>query len=92
MTKIAFDKLRQSMQHFLNFPEVEAAMDVLVAQRTQAAMLASVANDARSQAEVLAEYLQTDDANQEKLTLILGLSVWVAGKVEKDYCVPLRWW
>ncbi len=71
--KIAFEKVLESMSHFLDFKEVEDEIENLIEEAASLSLLTSAKNDGRPKAEVLADYLASD-SNEERIKLMVGMA------------------
>ena len=73
-SKIEFDKLKEYMKIFLDFPEVEKSMHGKIDETIQKIMLTSAQNGGRDPVDVLTDYLDAGKDTEDKLKFIIGLS------------------
>ncbi|MCY4129528.1 MAG: hypothetical protein OXG15_09870 [Gammaproteobacteria bacterium] len=80
MNKIDLDELRENMQHFLKFHDVEDAVERKIKELTESILLTTTMNGGRPSEDVLYDYLGSDDREQNRLKAIIALS---GGSLEK---------
>ena len=73
-SKIEFDKLKEHMKIFLDFPEVEKSMHGRIDETIQKIMLTSAQNGGRDPVDVLTDYLDAGKDTEDRLKFIIGLS------------------
>ena len=80
MNKISFDELLGVTSHFLNFPDVEAEMEQIIARRMQAALGATPNNGGRPRVDVIDDFLKDDGREQRNLKMLIAMT---SGSLEK---------
>ena len=80
MEKVSFEELLDSMSHFLNFPDVENEMDMLIADRKAVVRQAAPRNGRRHGIDVIDDFLKEDKADRRNLKMLIALS---GGSLEK---------
>ncbi len=80
MKKLSLKEMRESMSHFLNFPDLEDEMERLVQEGKREALDATPRNGSRSREDAIADFLQQDDSTNKNLKMLISLS---AGSLER---------
>lgn len=85
--KVTLQELRDSMQVFLDFPDVEESLQEEIEQTVDRILLSQTQNGGRSPVDVLTDYLDTDNVNEmeERMKVIIGFSHGSLEKIKRIY-------
>lgn len=83
--KITLEEIRSGMQAFLDFPDVEQALQDEVEQTVNKILLSKAQNGGRPPVDVLTDYLDAGRDTEERLKVIIGFSHGSVEKVKRIY-------
>lgn len=72
--KPTFDEVIRSMQYFLNFDDVEDAMEVMVKERINEALTIKLNTENRSNQDVINDLLRDDNSDNKNLKMLLSMT------------------
>lgn len=83
--KITLETLRDSMQTFLDFPQVEASLRREIDETVGRIMLTRAQNGGRPAADVMTDYLDAGNATEERLKFIVGICGGSMERIKRVY-------
>ena len=83
--KLTLEELREGMQVFLDFPDVEQALQQEVEQTVNKILLSKAQNGGRHPTDVLTEYLDAGRDTEERMKVIIGFSRGSLERVKRIY-------
>ena len=78
--KLTFEEFREGMQVFLDFPELEKALQSEVEEEVKRILLKKTEGTSQSPSEIMVNYLSAGKDLEERIKVIIGLS---HGSLEK---------
>ena len=83
--KLTLEELRDGMQAFLDFPDVEQSLQIEVEQTVNKILLSKAQNGGRHPVDVLTDYLDAGSDTEDRLKIIVGFSRGSVEKVKRIY-------
>ena len=83
--KLTLEELRSGMQVFLDFPDVEQALQEEVEQTVNKILLSQAQNGGRPPIDVLTDYLDAGRDTEERLKVVIGFSRGSLERVKRIY-------